>query len=236
MATVDVLLPNRNYGKFLEQALESCLNQTCRDLNVVVVDDNSTDNSRDILNKYENSCKIIYLDDDKPGIAKSRNTLIEHSSSPYLCFLSSDDYYKEDFIERSLEVLKQHPSDEIGGVYSTFSWVNEIGEVEKAVSRRSYPTREALHSDCAKPSCIVTFESSLFKRCVFETDQKFDPEVIYGEETHFIAMMTRKFHFVKNPTNESFAFKRRHSHQGHTLYTSYHQQILIDKIQANIAV
>jgi len=231
---VDILIPNRNYGKYLDQAIQSCFDQTYKNINVIIVDDNSTDNSREVLKKYEDRCKIIYVDDNNPNIAKTRNILIENSSSPYLCFLSSDDYYKHDFIEKSLNFLVGHPSDEIGGVYGLFSWVDEDGKFLRYFGKPSYRTKEDLHAACIRPDCVVTFETSLFKRSVFTTDQKFDTEVIYGEETHFIAMMTKRFHFLKHVNNESLSFKRKHVGQGHSRYTSFHRQTLADKIMGNI--
>lgn len=230
MTSVDILIPNRNYGKFLSQAIDSCLQQTHKNVNIIVADDNSCDNSREIL-RDRKDVSVILINDDSPSIAKTRNILIGASTSPYVCFLSSDDYFRENFLETSLAMLNSHSSPDVGGVYGTFMWVTEDGTYDKPYGYGAFASREALHASCCEPRCIVSFESSLFKREVFMTGQRFDPEVIYGEETHFIACITRKYHFIKNTLADYVAFKRCHGDQGHTLYTEQHRITLTNKIR-----
>ena len=121
MDDIDILILNRNYGNFLTDAIESCLNQSYKKVNIIIADDNSTDNSRAIILKYSKhtNFKFYFIDDKNPNISKVRNFLVERSTSPYIAFLSSDDYFEETFLERSYNLLK-NTAKNIGGIYFYF--------------------------------------------------------------------------------------------------------------------
>lgn len=235
--TVDILILNRNYGHFLEDSIESCLEQTHKDINIIIADDNSTDNSREILKKYKN-IKNIFINDEKPNIAKTRNILVKNSNNNYCCFLSSDDYFHKDFIKYNLETLleTETPNNNIGGIYSNFDWIDENKNFINQVNNPSFINKEQLHSVCSQPSCIVTFESSIFLRKIFDINIQFCEDILHGEETYFIYEITKHFHFIKNSNTQSLAFKRKHINQGHNEYLrnqNYFLNILKNKILEN---
>lgn len=225
---IDILVLNRNYDMYLERAIDSCLNQTYPSVNIIVADDNSTDGSRDILKKYSGSIKTILLDDKSPSISKTRNVLLGSSRSSYLCFLSSDDYFHPDFLTQAKNYLDHvHARDkEVQGCYTRFAWVNEDGSEELYPLGKFYQTRAALNGACCRPSCIVTFESALFMRSVFNYGIKFDEEVSIGEETLFIAQVTNYVNFLPLHWKEPLAFKQRHALQGHVAFRENKEKYL----------
>lgn len=94
MLSIAVIIANRNNARFLRQCLDSVLCQTLRPAEVVVVDDASTDNSREIIREYVDNFKVMSIFNDVPiGVAASRHKAIEQSKSEYITTLDADDFY-----------------------------------------------------------------------------------------------------------------------------------------------
>lgn len=92
---IDIIIPNYNKGNYIDQAIMSVINQTYKNWQLFVIDDNSDDDSKKILKKYKNNkkIKIIYLKKNKgPGFC--RNIGIAKSKSNFVAFLDSDDYWE----------------------------------------------------------------------------------------------------------------------------------------------
>jgi glycosyltransferase involved in cell wall biosynthesis len=105
---ISILINNYNYGRFLEDALNSALGQTYQNIEVIVVDDGSTDNSRDILKPYEERATIIYKENG--GQASAFNAGFEHSKGDIICFLDSDDAFLPHKIEKVVDSFVHHPA------------------------------------------------------------------------------------------------------------------------------
>ena len=103
---VSVIIPVHNSGEYLFECINSVINQTYRNLEIIVVDDKSTDNSVDIINGFcDKRIKLIELDVNS-GAAIARNKGIEISTGDFICFLDSDDYWKPKKIEKQLKFIK----------------------------------------------------------------------------------------------------------------------------------
>jgi len=98
---VDIILPNYNKGIFLEEAINSVINQTYKNWQLYIIDDGSSDNSMQIINKFLNSkkVKIIKLHKNK-GPAFCRNYIIRISNSKYISFIDSDDSWINNKLEK----------------------------------------------------------------------------------------------------------------------------------------
>ena len=108
--SVDIILPNFNGGKYLEEAINSVLKQTYKKWRLYIIDDKSSDNSRDILNKYKNKSKKIKIIFSKKnnGVYFSRNLGIKLSKSKYISFLDSDDYWKKEKLKDQISFMKKN--------------------------------------------------------------------------------------------------------------------------------
>ena len=96
---VDIILPNYNKGKFLEESINSVIKQTYKNWNLFIIDDNSTDESKKILKKYQlDNIKIILLSKNK-GVAFCRNLGMRLSKAKYISFIDSDDYWTNNKLE-----------------------------------------------------------------------------------------------------------------------------------------
>lgn len=115
MPAISVIVPVYNTEKYIEKCLESILNQTYNDIEIIVVNDGSTDNSEQIIKKYvgEFPEKIKYYKKSNGGLSDARNYGIEKANGEYLCFVDSDDYIDiklfetlKPEIEKKVELIK----------------------------------------------------------------------------------------------------------------------------------
>lgn len=102
---VSVIIVNYNYGRFLRDAIESALNQTYPEVEVIVVDDGSTDNSREIITEYADTGKVIPVFKENGGQASAFNAGFAVASGDVICFLDSDDVFLPNKIDRVVNLL-----------------------------------------------------------------------------------------------------------------------------------
>lgn len=102
---VTVLICNYNYGRFLGEAIDSALGQTWKNIEVIVVDDGSTDESREVLKKYTGQIRTILKENG--GQASAFNVGIAEARGEIICFLDSDDFWKPEKVKRVVEKYKE---------------------------------------------------------------------------------------------------------------------------------
>ncbi len=109
LKTVDIILPNFNKAKYLDECINSILNQSYKAWKLYVIDDNSKDNSQNILKKFEKFENInIYKLQKNMGPSFCRNLGIRISSSDYIAFMDSDDLWKKNKLEGQINFMKQN--------------------------------------------------------------------------------------------------------------------------------
>ncbi|MGJ3245675.1 MAG: glycosyltransferase [Elainellaceae cyanobacterium] len=106
-ALVSVIIGNYNYGRFIAEAIESVLSQTYQNVELIVVDDGSTDNSREIIRSYGD--RLIRVFQENAGQGAAFNAGLAHAKGEIICFLDSDDYYREDKLEKVVAAFEAHP-------------------------------------------------------------------------------------------------------------------------------
>ena len=120
---VSVIIPTFNREKFITKAIDSVMAQTYQDFEIIVLDDGSTDNTRELLGRYNDRVKYFYQ--ENRGIASARNEAIKRSSGDYIAFLDSDDYWIREKLEKQIQVFNQH--QEYGMVASCCSSIRLDG-------------------------------------------------------------------------------------------------------------
>lgn len=103
---VSILINNYNYERFLSDAIDGALRQTYSPVEVIVVDDGSTDNSRDVVASY--GSKISFVFKSNGGQASAFNTGIAASRGDIVCFLDADDFFYPDKVERVVQIFNQN--------------------------------------------------------------------------------------------------------------------------------
>ena len=101
MAEISVIIPVYNVEKYLEQCLDSVINQTFKDIEIICVNDGSTDNSRKILEEYKNKdSRIIIVDKENGGLSSARNAGFRVAKGAFVSFIDSDDWVSFEFLEK----------------------------------------------------------------------------------------------------------------------------------------
>ena len=105
MAKVSVIVPIYNVEKYLPKCLDSLVNQTLDDIEIILVNDGSLDDSRKIAKEYSEKYKdkIIYLEKENGGLSDARNYGIPYATGEYIAFLDSDDYIDIDAYKQMYE-------------------------------------------------------------------------------------------------------------------------------------
>ena len=104
---VSIIIPIYNYGRFLAEAIDSVMAQTYRPIEVIVVDDGSTDNTANIATSYPD---IQYIYQPNQGVSVARNTGISKARGKYLAFLDADDTWHPDKLKIQIQHLKENPN------------------------------------------------------------------------------------------------------------------------------
>lgn len=174
MELVSIVIPNYNYGHFIRETLESAVHQTYPNIEIIVVDDCSTDNSVEIITEYANTYKNVslYRNEANLGVVGNHNKAVSLSKGTYICVLSSDDYLDPHFVEECVHKFWEHPS--AGMVVSAMHLVDDKGNVTDApnyygksfICKGIYQCKVFLMSNTFVPSQV------LFRRKCIE-----DPEV-----------------------------------------------------------
>jgi glycosyltransferase involved in cell wall biosynthesis len=129
---VSVVLPTRNRARTLEQAISSVLDQTLRDLELIVVDDHSTDDTDAILARYLTDSRVRVVGAVRHGCAAARNVGVTMARGRYIAFQDSDDEWLPRKLEKSIAALEADP--EAGVFYTDLVGVNGEGHIGRFLS------------------------------------------------------------------------------------------------------
>ena len=125
-AKISVVVPVYNVEKYISQCVESILNQTLQDIEIILVDDGSKDSSGSILDKYalsDNRVSVIHKKNG--GVSAARNDGIDRASAPYIYIMDSDDYLEKDALESLYNIAIESGADIVMGDHYTFTEDNK---------------------------------------------------------------------------------------------------------------
>ena len=113
MPKVSVIVPVYNVENYIEKCIDSLVKQTLKDIEIIIVNDGSKDNSVNIVKKFIEIYpdKILYLEKENGGLSDARNYGITYAKGEYIAFLDSDDYVEYDMYEKMYELAKKENSD-----------------------------------------------------------------------------------------------------------------------------
>ena len=134
---VSIIIPCYNKGKYVKAAVESAVNQTYTNIEIVCVDDASTDNSREILKElsYKYKKLILLEENENIGVCRARNKAILFSSGEYILPLDADDTIERTYVEKAITFLNKHPN--IDMVYSRVKNLNTKKELFSPPAERN---------------------------------------------------------------------------------------------------
>jgi pyrroloquinoline quinone biosynthesis protein E len=146
---VTAVVANYNYADYLSKCLDSLLGQTWPNLEVIVVDDCSTDASRDLLKGYEDRCKVVYRESNSGNPCYPHNEAIAQSKGELVMYLDADDWVAPTYIEECVKLLQRNPAASIA-----YSGTNTHGIAEEIRLAPAYDVHHELIGNLI-PCCAV---------------------------------------------------------------------------------
>ena len=164
MDKVSVIIPTHNSSRYLDECIISVLNQTYTNLEIIVIDDKSEDDTIQRVKKYKDKrIKLIELDQHE-YVSVARNRGIDESTGKYLCFLDSDDYWAVDKVEKQIKFMKEN---DYTFIFSDYAYL-----------KNDEPTR------VVKCPTSITYEQALKNTTIFTSTVMFDMTKINKEDIH----------------------------------------------------
>jgi glycosyltransferase involved in cell wall biosynthesis len=201
---VSVIIPTYNYSQFITEAVESALQQNIDDLELIIVDDGSTDDTRDKCRPYAD--RINYIFQKNAGLSAARNTGISNSTGEFIQFLDSDDILGPDSVALQVEYLKDHPEANVVVCRNTLFTKTENGLPKPTGTWRLFQNDldvHLCHFNIAPPHAF------LFRRDAIIQTGWFDPGLKACEDHDFwIRAATKGFIPCYNPS--AFVYYRKH--------------------------
>lgn len=116
---VSVVIPTYNYGHFLDETIQSVLDQTFTDFELIIVDNRSTDNTVEVVKKYLADSRVsFYVNETNVGLVGNWNKCLEYATGEYLKFLCADDKFAPQLLEKFVAIMEQYPNVSIVGSYN----------------------------------------------------------------------------------------------------------------------
>ena len=180
MIKVSVIVPVFNTASYLKRCLDSLLAQTLKEIEIICVNDGSTDNSLDILHEYqEKDTRIKVLSQTNQGQSVARNNGITEATGEYIGFIDSDDYIDPDYYEVLYHCATQHHADI--AVAKTKILDNRLTPLEFASNDISYNFCDSVQRLSNGSAC-----DKIFKRSLCNTHQLQFPQHLYFEDNVFL--------------------------------------------------
>lgn len=133
---ISIITANYNYAKYLEEMINSVINQSYADWELIIVDDGSSDNSVEIIKSYcekDGRIKLFQHPDGKnKGLKESLLLGLSHCSGEWVAFLESDDYFHPENLSKKVEIIKKYPDANLTNISLIFNRVEFIKTEEKS--------------------------------------------------------------------------------------------------------
>ncbi len=185
---ISVILPTYNGERYLREAMESILNQTYAEIELIVVDDCSTDRTLEIVQDIaQKDARVkIYHNDRNLKLPRSLNEGFSKATGEYFTWTSDDNIYKKDALQKMLRVMQEDPAVDI--VYALFDIIDSQGNIKGAVTKEQCAISN-IYGNNPVGACF------LYKRQVHEKLNGYNPDCFLVEDYDFWLRAQRYFHF-----------------------------------------
>jgi glycosyltransferase involved in cell wall biosynthesis len=192
---ISIIMPAYNAEKYINEAIQSVINQTHKLWELIIIDDGSTDNTVDILNIIIDS-RIVIINQAHKGVGASRNVGLRIMKGQYFCFLDSDDIFTPMSLSSRLEVfIKNNEISFVDGAVNEIYWLQKRFIRRYVPKLRGYPLNNLLKLN---DKCFVG-NSWMIKRD-FNYDYKFDEKMTHCEDLYFYISISegKKYDYTNN--------------------------------------
>ncbi len=222
---VSVILPTYNCAHFLLHSIQSILSQTYHSYEIIVVDDGSTDNTKEVLTPFMQRIKYIYYHQSK-GAHVARNLGIRSSQGKYIAFIDADDLWLPEKLQTDVEYLEMH--SDISMVYSRHINIDNNGNKLDEGSRTRLPSGNIFIQLFSEQNFITT-SSVVVRKEVFGTTGIFDEQLLNCQDWDMWLRIA--YHFKVAGINKPLV---KYRHNPHSLSKNRdnvlkYQKVIIDK-------
>lgn len=209
--TIDVIIPAYNASDFILEAIRSIENQTVRPQRILIIDDGSTDTTKEIILNHHSVCLLEYIHQENAGPNAARNTGLSRSNAEFIAFLDADDRWEPTKLEKQVALFARDTDSTLGLVYTNYKIIDGTGrdrpdiptvpldpEIAGYAFKRLLPGNKILGSA----------SSVLIKKTIFHTIGFFDETLRIGEDWDMWLRITEKFQI--SYVNEALVAIRRH--------------------------
>jgi glycosyltransferase involved in cell wall biosynthesis len=189
-AQVSVVIATHNHAAYLANALDSVFRQGVPNIELIVVDDGSTDNTAEVMHPYLNDPRVQYVTIAHGGVARARNIGLKSSVAPLVAFLDADDQWLPGKLGKQLALLASDP--EVAVVYSRRQVVDGSGSIVPSPSRKLH--RGNVLGELFRDN-FVCFSSALVQRKAFDTVGPFDESLALSSDYEMWLRIASRFRF-----------------------------------------
>lgn len=189
MEQVSVIIPTFNRASFLKRAVDSVLDQSYKEFELIVIDDGSTDNTAELIKAYDKQLKYIYQENKGPAHAK--NTGIRESKADFIAFLDSDDRWAKDKLQSQLESMQANPDYLIS--HTQEIWHKNGKLLNQKQKHKKY---NGFIFDKCLPICAVGMSTVMARRELFDAIGLFDESLPCCEDYDLWLRASTKFPFL----------------------------------------
>lgn len=220
MSLVSIIIPSYNHAQWVPNAIESALNQSYEDIEVIVVDDGSTDNSRRAIEQFAEDPRVsVFFKDKNRGQGHSFNLGLSVARGKYVCFLPSDDWYLPDKTRLQVELFERLP-EKVGVVYGRGqNYMTDTGtttDVALPMHRGNVLRTLVCNGNFIFPATPL-FRSSVFNNLSYDESYRAEGESIYVK-------VAEKFEF--DYVEDIVAVMRTHGYNtGHAFEMMYKDNV-----------
>ena len=203
---VSIIVPAYNAERYLEQCIESLRAQTHTNIEIIIINDGSTDRTADIMYKFSQADgRVKIFSKSNAGVSAARNDGLNIATGEYICFVDADDYLANDFVEYLLEIAEKTRAEFV----VSKSWFTKKDEKQEDIQTIESLTSEDATALLLSPEVIVSCGNKMYRRDFIERNQlRFLNTLFYGEGLHFIIMSAQAAKVVGVGNRKVYYYRR----------------------------
>lgn len=182
MAFFSIIIPLYNKEKFIENTIQSILDQTFQDFEIIVINDGSTDKSEEKLKQFDDP-RIIYFSKKNEGASTARNYGIEKANSDFITFLDADDYWYPTFLETMFAIISKVPNQKVFSAAIEFDTSKKIIPAQYSISKSNNEFEVVNYFKASLKETVLCTSCAVFHKTVFAEAGNFDTKIKSGQDT-----------------------------------------------------
>lgn len=205
---VSIIIPVYNSESTLKRCIESVINQTYKNIEILIINDGSKDKSLNIMNEYKNKDeRIIVINQKNKGLSGARNTGVNNATGDYITFIDSDDYIKPNLVKDTIKIFEEYECDVVRNNYELSyengktKLRNEMYEENRIINieeKKEELIQNILLGKVQSYSWLLTIKREILDK----NNLKFDEDIFFMEDIVFIIRLIfciKNIYFVREP-------------------------------------